>query len=140
MARIQITPHIFIDENDLEESFVHAAGPGGQNVNKVATSVQLRFDVSSSGLPLALRKRLEKLAGRRLTKDGVIVIVARQFRQQERNRLAARSRLFELIRRASIVPRPRRVTKPPLAEKRRRLEGKKQRSDVKKLRQRPLAD
>jgi ribosome-associated protein len=141
MPRIEITPEIDIDESELSESFVQASGPGGQNVNKVATAVQLRFDVlRSPSLPYEVRQRLIALAGRRITKDGVLVIDARQHRTQERNRAAARERLFELIGRAATPPKPRRPTRVPKSEKRRRLESKKVRGRVKRGRARPPED
>jgi ribosome-associated protein len=132
---IEITPAIAIDEAELEESFVRASGPGGQNVNKVATAVQLRFDVRRSpSLPEAVKARLERLAGARLTADGVLLITARSHRTQERNRQDALARLVELIRRATVPPVPRRPTKPTKASRRRRLEAKGKRSEVKRLR------
>lgn len=138
MGAITITPQIAISEDEIEESFVLASGPGGQNVNKVATAVQLRFDVARSpSLPGEVRARLMRLAGRRLTRDGVLVIVARQYRSRERNRDAARQRLAELIRRASVIPRPRKPTKPSRASKERRLEEKKTLAQRKRLRARP---
>jgi ribosome-associated protein len=134
---IQVTPHIAIDEAELVESFVRSSGPGGQNVNKVSSAVQLRFDARrSAALPNDVAIRLMKIAGKRLTKDGVIVIAAQQHRQQERNRADARERLFEMIREAAIPPVPRRATKVPRSEKKKRLEGKKRRSQIKGLRQR----
>jgi len=134
---IQVTPHIAIDESELVESFVRSSGPGGQNVNKVSSAVQLRFDARHSpSLPNDVAIRLMKIAGKRLTKDGVIVIAAQQHRQQERNRADARERLFEMIREAAIPPVPRRATKVPRSEKKKRLEGKKRRSEIKGLRQR----
>ena len=134
---IQVTPHIAIDESELVESFVRSSGPGGQNVNKVSSAVQLRFDARRSpSLPNDVAIRLMKIAGKRLTKDGVIVIAAQQHRQQERNRADARERLFEMIREAAIPPVPRRATKVPRSEKKKRLEGKKRRSQIKGLRQR----
>jgi ribosome-associated protein len=141
MARIDITPTISIDENELDEHFVQASGPGGQNVNKVATAVQLRFDVERSpSLPEDVRRRLKALSGRRLTQDGVLVIDARRFRTQERNRADARERLAALIRDAATPPKPRRATRPTLASRKKRLESKAQRSQVKKGRTRPALD
>ena len=137
MALIEITSDIAIDESELSEAFVRSSGPGGQNVNKVSSAVQLRFDVRQSpSLPNDVAVRLMKLAGSRLTKDGVIVIIAQSHRQQERNRADARERLFDLIREAAVPPVPRRATRVPRAEKKRRLEGKKRRSQIKNLRQR----
>lgn len=132
---IRITPNIAIDESEISETFVRASGPGGQNVNKLATAVQLRFDVRHSpSLPDDVRARLERLAGRRLTLEGVLVLTAQSHRTQERNRQDALERLIELIRAASIRPVPRRPTRPTLASKRRRLDTKKRRGDVKALR------
>jgi ribosome-associated protein len=135
---IAITPFISLDETELHEDFVRSSGPGGQNVNKLATAVQLRFDIRNSpSLPEDVKERLEKLAGRRLTQDGVIVINAQRFRTQERNREDARERLFALIREAAIRPVIRRPTRPTLASKRRRLEGKTRRGAIKALRTGP---
>jgi ribosome-associated protein len=135
MARIAVTDTISIGEEELHESFVLASGPGGQNVNKVSSAVQLRFDVARSpSLDGAVRARLSALAGQRLTKDGVLVMTARAHRSQERNRADALERLVELIRRAAVPPKPRRATKPSKAAKRRRLEGKKIRANVKRTR------
>lgn len=132
---LQCTPQIAIDEAELEESFVRASGPGGQNVNKVASAVQLRFDVRGSpSLPNAVAIRLMKLAGRRLTDDGVLVIDARQHRTQERNRADARERLAALVAEAAVPPKPRRATRPTLASKTRRLETKSRRGAVKRMR------
>ena len=134
---IDVTPEIAINESELSESFVRSSGPGGQNVNKVSSAVQLRFDARHSpSLPNDVAVRLMKLAGSRLTKDGVIVIIAQSHRQQERNRADARERLFDLIRKAAVPPVPRRATRVPRSEKKRRLEGKKRRSQIKNLRQR----
>ncbi len=128
----RVTDTISIDDSELEESFVRSSGPGGQNVNKVSSAVQLRFDVRRSpALPNDVAIRLMKLAGSRLTKDGVIVIVAQQFRDQTRNRADARERLFDLIRQAAVKPVPRRATKVPKAQKKKRVEGKKHRSQIK---------
>ena len=139
---IRVTDDIVLDEREIEENFVRASGPGGQNVNKVASAVQLRFDVAGSpSLPEPLKARLKTLAGKRLTQDGVLVITAQRFRSQEQNRQDALDRLIELIRRAAIKPTPRRKTKPTLASKRRRLDSKIRRSRIKSLRtSRPLPD
>jgi ribosome-associated protein len=139
---IPVTDAIALDEREIEESFVRASGPGGQNVNKVASAVQLRFDVRRSpSLPNEVAVRLMKLAGRRLTQDGVLVIAAQRFRSQEQNRQDALERLLALIRQAAVRPTPRRKTKPTLASKQRRLEGKTRRSQIKSLRgSRPSSD
>jgi ribosome-associated protein len=132
---IRVTDDIVLDEREIEESFIRASGPGGQNVNKLATAVQLRFDVRHSpALPDAVRARLEGLAGRRLTREGVLVITAQRHRTQERNRQDARERLIDLIRSAAIAPVPRRKTRPTAASRVRRLAGKKRRANVKNLR------
>jgi len=139
---LEITSHISIDERELEERFIRASGPGGQNVNKVSTAVELRFDVRHSGsLPLAVRDRLVRLAGRRITSDGVLVIRAERHRTQEQNRDDARARLVDLVRAALHVPKKRIATKPSRAAKARRVDAKVRRGGIKKLRrQRPSED
>ncbi len=132
---IPITPDISIDDSILEERFIRASGPGGQNVNKVATAVQLRFDVANAAsLTDDVRARLVRLAGRRMTTEGVLVIEAQRFRTRERNRADALARLVALVRRAAEPPRPRRRTRPPRASKTRRLETKRRRGTVKRTR------
>ena len=134
-AMIRITPQIAIDEREIAEEFVRASGPGGQNVNKLASAVQLRFDARHSpSLPWDVRNRLERLAGSRLTKDGVIVIIAQRHRTQARNRDDALERLVELIRRAAVPPKKRRPTRPTAASRERRIEGKKRRAGIKRQR------
>jgi ribosome-associated protein len=141
MPRIAVTDTISIDESELDEHFVLASGPGGQNVNKVSSAVQLRFDaLNSPGLPADVRGRLLKLAGTRATKDGAIVIAAREERSQERNREIAREKLFDLIRRAATAPKPRRKTRVPRAAKEKRLQSKKTRARVKQNRGRVRED
>ena len=132
---IRITPAISIDENELEERFIRASGPGGQNVNKLSTAVQLRFDVRRSpSLPEGVRARLMQMAGRRVSGEGVLVINAQTFRTQTQNRRDARERLFDLIRRAAQVPKARRATKPSRRDKKKRLERKKIHGRTKSLR------
>ena len=141
MTQLRVSPILSIDEAELEESFIASAGPGGQNVNKVATAVQLRFDVlRSPSLPHPVRLRLLALGGSRLTKDGVLVLTGRQYRTQERNRADVRERLIDLVRDALVVPKKRRPTRPTRASKERRLEGKKNRAGIKKGRGRPQLD
>lgn len=138
---IQVTPSIAIDESEIEESFVRASGPGGQHVNKVSSAVQLKFDARRSpGLPNDVAIRLMKLAGSRLTLDGVILIVAQSQRSQKRNREEALERLLALIREAAIPPQVRRPTKPTKASKERRLVSKDKRSSIKAGRSKPGAD
>jgi ribosome-associated protein len=133
---IRIDHRISIDERELEERFIRASGPGGQNVNKLATAVQLRFDARHSpSLPAQVRTRLERLAGRRLTREGVLVIRAQRHRTQERNRQDALERLIALIQRAAVAPVPRRPTKPTAGARERRLQSKKHRGSIKDLRQ-----
>ncbi len=133
---IRITDQISIDESEIEENFVRSSGPGGQNVNKLSTAVQLRFDVRASpSLPNDVALRLMRLAGRRITKDGVLVLIAQNHRTQERNRAEAQDRLVALIQEAAVRPTPRRATKPTKASKLRRIEGKKRRSGIKDMRQ-----
>jgi len=132
---IHVTAHITIDEREIEESFVRSSGPGGQNVNKLSTAVQLRFDVRHSpSLPGDVRARLERLAGSRLTREGVLVIIAQRHRTQARNRQDALDRLVELIRQAAVAPIKRRPTRPTKASRERRIEGKKRRAGIKHLR------
>jgi len=137
---IPVTANIAIDEREIAEFFVRASGPGGQNVNKLATAVQLRFDVRHSpSLPGDVRARLERLAGSRLTRDGVLVVAAQRHRTQGRNRQDALDRLIDLIRQAAIAPVKRRPTRPTKASRERRIEGKKRRAGIKQLRRSRLS-
>jgi ribosome-associated protein len=139
---IRVTPHIALDEREIAEFFIRSSGPGGQNVNKLSTAVQLRFDVRHSpSLPPDVRARLERVAGSRLTRDGVLVITAQRHRTQPRNRDDALQRLIEMIRQAAVAPAKRRPTRPTKASRERRIEGKKRRAGVKRLRtSRPVFD
>jgi ribosome-associated protein len=128
---LRISRDLAIDENAIDITFVRASGPGGQNVNKLSTSAQLRFDASRLALPVDAAERLARLAGQRMTKNGVIVIQAERFRTQERNKADAIERLVTLLREAMVRPKPRRPTKPTFGSKQRRLQGKKHRGDIK---------
>ncbi|HVZ70550.1 MAG TPA: alternative ribosome rescue aminoacyl-tRNA hydrolase ArfB [Rhizomicrobium sp.] len=140
MSRIFITPKIAIDESELIETFIQSSGPGGQNVNKVSSAVQLRFDVAHSSLPPDVRARLVRIAGNRLSKDGVLVLTGRQFRVQQRNREDVRERLIGMIREATIAPKKRKATRPTKASRERRLEGKKIRAQHKQMRAKRIED
>jgi ribosome-associated protein len=131
---LEVTPSLAIGDSEIEERFVRASGPGGQNVNKVATAVELRFDIAASSLPEDVKRRLVALAANRLVADGRLLIDSRAFRTQLQNREAARERLVALIRRAVPRPKPRRPTKPKAAAREKRIESKKRRSAVKALR------
>ena len=132
---LEITPSLNIDERELQLEFVRASGPGGQNVNKVATAVQLRFEVRASSLPEDIKNRLVSIAGKRVTNEGVMMIEARKFRTQEKNRDDAIQRFIELVRKAAVKPKPRRKTKPTPVSKEKRLKAKKERGEIKKIRQ-----
>jgi ribosome-associated protein len=138
---IEITPDVYLDENELHYEFMRASGPGGQNVNKVATAVQLRFDVQGSpSLPEAVKPRLAKLAGKRMKADGSLLIEAKRYRTQEQNRQDAEQRLIKLIQRALEKPKPRKPTRPSAAAREKRLAEKKRRSDLKRSRKGPSLD
>src|SRR6185503_704149 len=136
---IEISPSLQIDERQLQIDFVRASGPGGQNVNKVATAAQLRFDVRGSSLPEDVRARLIRLAGNRMTMEGVLLIEAKRFRTQEQNREDALERFVELVRKALVPPKPRKRTKPTAASKAVRLQAKKKRGDIKRQRTKSFA-
>jgi ribosome-associated protein len=136
---VRITETLTIDEHTIQERFVRGSGPGGQNVNKVATAVELRFDVAASSLPAAVKERLTALAGGRMTSDGILLIDSREHRTQARNRDAARARLAELVAKAARPPRPRRPTKPKAAAREQRLATKKRRGSIKAGRGRAAA-
>ena len=132
---IEVSPTVKIDESEIQYEFIRASGPGGQNVNKVSSAVKLRFDAANApGLPPEVRQRLQRLAGRRMNAEGVLLLDARSHRTQEANRREAFQRLIDLLMQASVEPRPRRKTRPSPASRQRRLQGKHQRSQVKRLR------
>jgi ribosome-associated protein len=131
---IEITPSIQMDERELQIDYIRASGPGGQNVNKVATAAQLRFDVRASSLPEDIKERLTRLAGNRMTSEGVLLIEAKRFRTQQQNREDAIRRFIELVRKSLIKPKARRKTKPTQAAKEERLKEKKRRGEIKKMR------
>ncbi|HSC59678.1 MAG TPA: alternative ribosome rescue aminoacyl-tRNA hydrolase ArfB [Rhizomicrobium sp.] len=140
MTVLRITHSLSVDESLISERFTHASGPGGQNVNKVASAVILRFDAKQAALPFEVHAHLEALAGSRLTKDGAVVIRASQYRDQQRNREDARERLIALLREAATLPKKRRATKPTRSSKEKRLEKKKTRSRLKQTRSKRFDD
>jgi ribosome-associated protein len=132
---IAVTPSLQIDEREVQIDFIRASGPGGQNVNKVATAVQLRFEVRAASLPEEVKARLIRLAGKRMTSEGVLLIEAKRFRTQEQNREDAIQRFIELVRKSLVEPKARRKTKPTAASREERLKEKKRKGEIKKLRQ-----